>query len=161
MFEFVEYIKQYIQERFNSDKDFSSAKTPKVLDAYQVNHEISSTKPEIQVHILDNNENGVFTSFCGKNANNIPLQITAYSGQIKIAGKDRNAKHSSIILGDKLEKIIYELVYARETDSYYNKNIYSGRATTTSPPIPINDGGTIYATAIRFDFIVASPYVVD
>lgn len=157
MFEFLEYIKAYIGNAFANDKEITASKKPLVYNAYQKQHTPSTNKTEIQVQVLDNTEQANYTTFCGKKANSIPLQITAYvGGQLKIGGIDRNAQQGSMIFGDKIEKILYELIYSNE-----NANIYGGRMITTSPALPMTVGGEIYMTAVRFEFIIASPYVQD
>lgn len=156
MFDFLEYIKTYIETAFANDSEITASKKPLVYNAYQSNHEPDATKPEIQVQILDNSEQTNYTTFCGKRANLMPLQITSYTGQMKIGGVNRSSQQSSIIFGEKIEKILYELIYSNA-----NSNIYGGRMMVTSPALPMNDGGTIYMTAIRFEFTVASPYVQD
>ncbi|NCC99909.1 MAG: hypothetical protein EOL95_09470 [Bacteroidia bacterium] len=155
MFDFLEYIKTYIQTQFANDSQITTAKKPNVYNAYQINHEPIASKPEIQVQIMNNNERNGYTTFCGKKANTISVQFTPYiGGQMKIGGVDRNAQESSIIFGDKIEKMLYDLIYSNG-----NENIYGGRIITTSPALPMNGGGTIYMTAVRFEFIVASPYI--
>lgn len=156
MFKFLDFIKNYIQAEFQSDSEISNAKKPDVYTAYRKSHEPASSKPEIQVQIMDNSERTNFTTFCKKNANTIPMQITAYTGQLSINKTQRSAQEASIIFGDKIEKLMYDLIYGN-----INKNILGGRLITTSPALPMNDGGTIYMTALRFEFIVASPYVED
>lgn len=148
MYEFVEYIKEYIKNCFNADSDISSQKKPDVYDAYKVQHEPKQTKPEIQVQILDNSEQVNYTTFCGMRAVSIPLQFTAYTGQINIASKAYNAQQGSILLAEKVIKYIYNLIYSQNNYILYGRNI------TSSPALPMNEGGTIYATSVRFDFIV-------
>jgi hypothetical protein len=159
MFEFLEYIKTYIQNAFANDSDITTDKKPLVYNAYQSNHEPSADKPEIQIQVLDNNEATRYTTFTNVNANSIPLQITAYVGGnngIKIANITRSAQQGSIIFGDKIIKYLNDLIY-----NGLNENILGGRNIATSPALPMNDGATIYMTAVRFDFTIASPYVVD
>lgn len=159
MFDFLENIKTYLENCFNNDSDITLAKKPKVYDSYQVNHEPSREKPEIQVRILNNSEQVNYTTFCNKKADSIPLQITVYCGKMKIAGTDRNPQHSSIIMADKIDRCIYNLIYAKENSSINNDNIISGRKISASPALPMDENGTIYATSLRYNFIIESPYV--
>lgn len=155
MVQFLEDLKTYLENRFADDDDFSSVKKPSVYDGYQVGHEPKETKPEIQVHPLDNSERVNYTTFCGKNSNNISIQFTCYTGQVKIARVDRPANQASMIMAEKVEQYINEYVY-----SVGNRNILQFRKVSTSPALPMNDGGTIYMTAIRYSFDVEYPYVV-
>lgn len=149
MDDFLENIINYLQSVFDADADLTPSKKPMVYDAYQVNHEPQSNKPEIQVQILDSREQVNYTTFCGKKAINIPLQFTSYSGQMKIAGIMTNAQHSSIKLADKVTKYIDDLVYGDE-----NYGIRYARYISSSPALPMNEGGSMYASAVRYDFIV-------
>lgn len=148
MFEFIETIKTYLKNCFAADSDISQAKKPEVYDAYKVGHEPKQTQPEIQVRIMNNAEQVNYTTFCGVKAISIPLQFTAYTGQLSIAKTMYNAQQASLILADKVRKYIYDLIYSENNDILY------GRHTTTSPALPMNDGGTMYATSVRFDLIV-------
>lgn len=149
MYEFLEYIKAYLQTCFDNDNDFTASKKPKLIDSYKINHEPKMTQPEIQVQIMDDSENMAYTTFCGKRTDSTPLQISAFSGQMKIGGIDKNAQHSSIIIADKIKKYLYELIYSDDKE-----NMLTGRHITSSPALPMNDGGSIYMSAVRFDFDV-------
>lgn len=149
MDEFLENIINYLQEKFSEDTDLSVSKRPQVYDSYQVNHEPQASKPEIQVQIIDLREQVNYTTFCGKQAINIPLQITAYTGQVKIKGEMTNAQHSSIKLADKIVRYIDDLIYQDN-----NYGITFARHISSTPALPMNDGGSIYASAVRYDFIV-------
>ena len=150
MFEFLEYIKTYLEECFAEDGDYSASKKPKVYDAYQVGHEPKKTQPEIQVQILNNSEQVNYTTFCGIKAESLPLQITAFSGQVYIGGEENGAKVASIKLADKIKKYINNLIYNDNKDN----ELLTGNHIMTSQPIPMNDGGSIYMTPVRYDFII-------
>ena len=155
MYYFLEDLKKYLEDCFKNDLDITNAKKPQIYSGYQIQHEPSSKKPEIQVHPLNKSEQVNFTTFCGKTANTIPVQITIYTGQLKIGGIEYSAQDASVIFGDKIDEYVYNYIY-----SCSNKNIYGGRTITTSPALPMNEGGSIYMTAVRFDFTIAHPYVV-
>lgn len=148
MYEFLEEIKTYLKDCFQNDSDISTQKKPEVYDAYKVGHEPKQTQPEIQVRIMSNAEQVNYTSFCGVKAFSIPLQFNVYTGQLNIAKVAYNAQHASIILADKVVKNILNKVYSQ------NNEILYGRYITSSPALPMNEGGTIYMTSVRFDFIV-------
>lgn len=148
MFEFLDNVKQYLKDCFADDPDISVQKKPEVYDAYKVGHEPKQTQPEIQVRIMNNYEQVNYTTFCGVRAMSIPMQFSAYTGDLTIAGKKYNAQHASILLAEKVIKYIYDLIYSQ------NYKVQFGRHITTSPALPVNDGGTMYATSVRFDFIV-------
>jgi len=160
MVEFLDFIKSYLTSKFSSDTSIASTKRPKVYDAYQVGHEPSKIKScEIQVQVLDNSEFQFATSFDKKNANYIPLQITAYAPQMTISSQTVSAEKASLILGDKVEKYINDLIYAEVGSENRNRNILSGRLMSSSPALPMNEGGSLYMTALRYDFKVLYPYV--
>ena len=146
MEEFLENIIHYLQSVFNADTDFSEKKKPLVYDAYKVNHEPTASKPEIQVQITDAREQTNYTTFCGKRAMSVPVQFTAYSGQI---GKETNAQYSSIKIADKIVKYIDELVYG---GNEYGISMATHISSTLG--LPMNDGGTIYASVVRYNFVV-------
>lgn len=155
MFHFREELKKYLEDCFSKDGSLTPSKKPKVYNGYQVGHEPSAKTPEIQIQPLNNSEQREFTTFCGKNANSVPIQIAVYTGQLKIGGVDYNAQDGSTLLGEKVEKYIYEYIY-----SLKNEQLYNGYLVDSSPELPMNDGGTIYTNILRFDFIIAYPYEV-
>lgn len=149
MFEFLEYIKQYLADCFNADPDFMATKKPEVYDSYKVGHSPKNTKPEVQVQIMDNSEQTRYTTFCGIRAENLPLQFMAFSGAVRIAGVERNAQQASIILADKTKGYINDLIYGNKEN-----NILTGNHIISATPLPMNDGGTIYMTPVRFNFTI-------
>ena len=149
MYEFLEYIKQYLKDTFENDSDISASKKPEVYTSDKVSHEPSQTKPEIQVKVMDFSERTSYTTFCGVVANSIPLQISTYCGQMSIARKTYNAQDASMILAEKAVKALYKLIYSNK----YPK-LSTGRHITTSAGLPMNEGGTIYVTNVRFEFTV-------
>lgn len=152
---FLDDLEKYLDMCFQNDVDITVSKKPNIYKGYQVQHEPSSKKPEIQIHRLNTNEQVNFTTFCKKNANTISVQITAFSGQMKIRGVEYSAQDASGILGEKIEQYICDYIY-----SCNNQNIYDGKLITISPTLPMNEGGSIYMTAVRFNFVIAHPYVV-
>lgn len=155
MFQFREDLKVYLENCFANDSSITTSKKPKIYNGYQVQHEPKATEPEVQIQPLDNSEQIEFTTFCNKHANSVPLQFGACTGQLTIDGVKYNAQDASVILGEKIEHFINEYIY-----SLKNKNIQQGRLVSTSPALPMNDGGSVYTTILRFDFIVAYPYEV-
>lgn len=149
MDEFLDKIKAYLEEQFANDTDILKSKQPKIYPAYKESHEPSATQPEIQIQVLNWSEQVNYTTFCGKEAENIPLQFTAYSGNQKIDGTMRNAQESSKILAQKVVKYIYDLIYSEEWNE-----IQYGRHITSSLAMPMNEGGSVYMSAVRFDFII-------
>ena len=162
MVEFLDYVKSYLEDKFSQDTDFTSSKRPKVYDAYQVAHEPSKIKGcEIQVRVLDNYEFQTATSFEQKNVNSVPLQFTVYAPQMSIKSQVVSGQEASLIIAQKIEKYIYDLIYAEKGSSNYNRNILGGRLMSSSPALPMNDSGSLYMTAVRFDFKISYPYVVE
>lgn len=149
MDEFLDKIKEYLEEQFASDTEILKSKKPTIYPAYKESHEPSATQPEIQIQILGWSEQTNYTTFCGKKAESLPLQFTAYSGQQKIGGIVRNAQQSSSILAQKTVKYLYDLIYSKEWDE-----LQYGRHITSSLAMPMNEGGSIYMSAVRFDFII-------
>lgn len=155
MFQFREDIKEYLNECFSNDTSLTPSKRPKIYNGYQIGHEPSSKFPEIQVQPLNASERVNYTTFCGKNANSLPLQVAVYSGPVKIGGIDYSSQDASVIIAEKAEKYLYDYIYANG-----NNNIYEGRLVGASPALPMNESGSVYVTVLRFDFVVAYPYEV-
>lgn len=150
MEEFLDNIINYLKTEFENDAEISETKKPQVLDAYKVGNTQKATQPEVQVQILDTREQTNYTTLCGKRAINIPLQITAYCGtKIKFGGIEKNVQRSSIKLAEKIVKYIDKLIYAEE-----NYGIRYARHISSSPALPMRDNGSMYMTAVRYDFIV-------
>lgn len=147
MDDFLENIINYLQERVNADTFFTANKKPLVCEAYGVNHNLTASQPEIQVQIIDFREQSNYTTFCGKRASAIPLQFSAYAGQIS---KKNDAQHYSIKMAEKVIKYIDELVYG-EQDKY---GISTATHISSTIGLPMNDGGTIYASVVRYNFVV-------
>ena len=154
MTNFFEWIKDYIQEKFASDGDFT--KSTNVRVAYlQGNKVTTENVPQIIIQVMDDSEVDRFSSFEGENVSSIPLQFTAYTGAMKIGGQLKNAQEASMIFGTKLKKVLNEL-----RENVVNENIVRCRRATTSPALPLINGEKVYFTAVRCDFWVAYPFAV-
>lgn len=154
MNEFLEFIKTYIANAFANDNDISKEVT--IENAYKQGNEITTSNvPQIQIQILNNAEQERYSSFQGEHISSIPLQITSYTGQMKIAGTMTSAQEASIIFGQKIKDILNTL-----RESVVNENIARCRVMTMSPALPLLEGSKVYTTAIRCEFWVANPYVV-
>ena len=150
MEEFLDNIINYLKTEFENDAEISETKKPQVLDTYKVGNTQKAAQPEVQVQILDTREQTNYTTFCGKIAINIPLQITAYCGtKMKFGGIEKNVQHSSIKLAEKIINYIDKLIYAED-----NYGIRQARHISSSPALPMRDNGSMYMTAVRYDFIV-------
>lgn len=153
MDEFLEWIKQYIAEQFANDK--SIAKTITIENAYKQGNEVSTSNvPQIQIQIMDNAEVERYSTFEGEQVSSIPLQITSYTGQMKINKIDKSAQEASIIFGTKIKTMLNKL-----REGVVNKNIQRCRISTMSPALPLLDGSKVYTTAVRCEFWIANPYV--
>ncbi len=147
MYAFLEELKQYLETTFANDSDFTTAKVPKIIEAYKVGNQVKMAQPQVQIQILDNSEETQYTTYCHPMAENISVEFTAYASQMKIGSIERSALGASIIIGDKIKDALYKLIYSTD-----NHRILYGTYITSSPALPMNDGGTIYMTAIRFEF---------
>lgn len=153
MDEFLEYIKTYLSTSFGSDTDI--VKTVTIENAYKAGNEVSTSNvPQIQIQILDNSEVQRYSSFEGENVSYIPLQITSYTAQMKIAGTMVSAQQASIVFGQKIKNLLNAL-----RSSSVNENIMRCRIITMSPALPLLEG-KVYTTAVRCEFWIANPYVV-
>lgn len=153
MDEFLEYIKTYLSTSFDADTDIT--KTVTIENAYKSGNEVSTSNvPQIQVQILDNSEVQRYSSFDGENVSYIPLQITSYTAQMKIASTMVSAQQASIVFGQKIKNLLNAL-----RNSSVNENIMRCRIITMSPALPLLEG-KVYTTAVRCEFWIANPYVV-
>lgn len=153
MDEFLEYIKTYLSTSFDADTDIT--KTVTIENAYKSGNEVSTSNvPQIQVQILDNSEVQRYSSFDGENVSYIPLQITSYTAQMKIASTMVSAQQASIVFGQKIKNLLNAL-----RNSVVNENILRCRIITMSPALPLLEG-KVYTTAVRCEFWIANPYVV-
>lgn len=148
MYSFLEDMKKYIVDGLNADADISNTYGIVGYDANTKGH--TPTKTEIQFQIMDNNEVERYTSFEGANIYYIPLQITVYAFQMKLATKMESPRIVSIKLG---EKIIKQLEALRVVESI--PRVKRVRLMTTSPAMPFEGGDKAYTTAIRCEFWVA------
>ena len=141
-------MKKYIVEGLNLDSDMPSDYGIVGYDANTKGH--TPTKTEVQFQIMDNNEVEMYTSFEGVNVYYIPLQITVYAFQMKLAGKKESPRVVSIKLGDKIIKLLEALKVVEA-----NPRVKRVRLMTTSPAMPFDGGEKAYTTAIRCEFWVA------
>jgi len=147
MYNFLESMKNYIKDGIN-DADIPKTSNIEVYDADTKGH--TPQKTEIQFKIMDNSEVERYNTFNGANIFSIPLQITIFAFQTKIAGKMTSARQSSIILADKVNKLLNALDVVN-----YNSNVKRVRIMTTTPAMPFEGGDKAYTTAIRCEFWVA------
>lgn len=155
MDEFLEWIKNYIKTQFEEYSELPKTKVVEIYNAYEPGHEVSAnTVPEIQVQILDNSEVVRYSSFEGENVTYIPLQITTYTGQMKMGSVMKSPQEWSIKFGEKLKTILNSL-----RNRVVNKNILSVQIVGMSPALPLLEG-KVYTTAVRCRFWIANPYVV-
>lgn len=148
MYKFLQDMKSYIKERINADADISKTYGIEMYDAYTKGH--TPTKTEVQFQIMDNNEVERYTSFEGANVFYMPLQITAVAFQMKIAGEMKSAKDASLLIGDKIKKLLNAVDVVSAIPE-----IQRVRIMTTSPALPYEGGDKAYTTAIRCEFWVA------
>lgn len=156
MNKFFTWLKNYISTTFANDSEIT--KSVAVENAYKQGNEITTSNvPQIQVQILDNAESQRYSSFYeGENVTYLPMQITAYTGQMKINSVMKSAQEASIIFGEKIKT----LLHAR-TIQEANRNIMRCRITTMSPALPLLEGDKVYTTAVRVEFWIAYPYVSE
>ena len=152
MFEFLKYIKNYIETKFASDSELPQSFEMKVYDAYTVGH--TPSKTEIQVQLLNDSEVERYSSFDSTHVSNIPLEIVVYAFKMKLSNEMVSPREVSIRLADKVKIMLNEL-----RESNVNDNIKRVRIMTTSPALPTIDGSQSYMTAIRCEFWVANPYI--
>lgn len=154
MTEFYDFIKNYISAKFSADTDIVAEVA--VVDADISGFRPSSTKNEVYCQIIDVYENEPTTTFSmGETASVVAMQFTSFASKQKIAGEMKNARQVARIFGDKIKQYLNEL----KINATPNKNIIGCRHTTTSPVFPFQDGEKIYTTAVRYEFVVNTPYV--
>lgn len=148
MYSFLEDMKKYIVDGLNADADISNTYGIVGYDANTKGH--TPTKTEVQFQIMDNNEVERYTSFEGVNVYYIPLQITVWAFQMKLAGTMTSPRVASIKLGDKIIKQLEALKVVEAIP-----RVKRVRIITTSPAMPFEGGDKAYTTAIRCEFWVA------
>ena len=148
MYSFLEDMKKYIVDGLNADADISNTYGIVGYDANTKGH--TPTKTEVQFQIMDNNEVERYTSFEGANVYYIPLQITVWAFQMKLAGTMTSPRVASIKLGDKIIKQLEALKVVEAIP-----RVKRVRIMTTSPAMPFEGGDKAYTTAIRCEFWVA------
>lgn len=153
MTKFYEFIKNYISDKFSADTDIVADVS--VVDAEISGFRPSSTKNEVYVQIIDVYENTPTTTFSlGETSSTITMQFTSFASKQKIGGEMKNARQVARIFGDKIIQYLNIL----KVDTTHNQNIIGCRHTTTSPVFPFQDGEKIFTTAVRYEFVVNTPY---
>lgn len=148
MYSFLEDMKKYIVDGLNADTDISNTYGIVGYDANTKGH--TPTKTEVQFQIMDSNEVERYTSFEGANIYYIPLQITVWAFQMKLAGTMTSPRVVSIKLADKIIKQLEALKVVEAIP-----RVKRVRIMTTSPAMPFEGGDKAYTTAIRCEFWVA------
>jgi len=150
MKQFVEDIISYISSNLANDTDI--AKTVKVGKAFKQGDTVEP--PQISVQALDDSDALIYNTFDGELVSYVPIQITAYTAQMKIAGTTKSAQDSALIFADKI-KAMFDLI----TTTQWNPNIVRMRRLGGIPAMPVETGATTYMSPVRFDFYVANPYI--
>ena len=154
MTEFYDFIKNYINDKFNADTDIMASVA--VVDADISGYRPNSAKNEVVCEIIDYYENTRTTTFMqGETTSYIVMQFTSFAGKQKIGGEMKEARKVARIFGDKIKRYLNEL----KIDTAINNNIVGCRHITTSPVFPMEGGEKIYTTAVRYEFVVNYPYV--
>lgn len=148
MYSFLQDMKSYIKESINADTDIAKTYNIEMYDSNTKGH--TPTKTEVQFEIMDNSEVEQYTSFEGVNLYYIPLQITVWAFQMKLAGTMTSPRVVSIKLGDKIIKQLEALKVVEAIP-----RVKRVRIMTTSPAMPFEGGDKAYTTAIRCEFWVA------
>jgi hypothetical protein len=148
MYNFLEDMKNYIKNGINADVDIPKSYGIEVYDSYTKGH--TPQKTEIQFQIIDNSEVERYNTFDGANIFYIPLQITIFAFQMKLAGIMTSARETSIKIADKVNSLLDALKVVEA-----NQRVKRVRIMTTTPAMPFNDGDKAYTTAIRCEFWVA------
>lgn len=152
MNEFIKWIQCYLKDGFDADEEITKNVTIEL--AHKQGNTVTTTNtPQIQIQILDNAEVERYSVFDGETTASIPLQINAYTSQMKISNKTISAQESSIIFGQKIKVLLNKL-----RQSIVNENVLRCRIITMSPALPLLNGEKVYFTSIRCEFWVANPY---
>jgi hypothetical protein len=149
MKQFTDDIIEYIKSQFALDTDI--AKTVNVEYAYKQNYTMAF--PCITVQTLDNNDSEQYDTYDGETISNIPLQLTIYGQQMKIANVTKSSQDVVTILTDKVNKMFSKIKLTE-----WNNNIIRVRRAGTNFSMPLNDGTTTYFSAMRYDFYVVYDY---
>lgn len=149
MKQFTDDIIEYIKSQFALDTDI--AKAVSVEYAYKQGEKIVC--PYITVQVLDNNDSERYDTFQGECMSNIPLQITIYGQQMKVANVTKSAQDITYILADKLNRMFSKIKLVK-----WNDNIIRVRRAGTTFSMPLQEGTTTYFSSLRYDFYVVYDY---
>jgi uncharacterized membrane protein len=149
MKQFTDDIIQYIKSQFALNTDIE--KTVNVEYASKQEYELKC--PCVLVQTLDDNDSEQYDTFQGETISNIPLQLTIYGQQMKIANVTRSSQDTVMILTDKVNKMFSKIKLTE-----WNRNIVRVRRTGTTFSMPLNDGATTYFSPMRYDFYVICDY---
>lgn len=148
MYSFLEDVKKYIVDGLNADADISKTYGIVGYDANTKGH--TPTKTEVQFQIMDNKEVEKYSSFEGMTVYYVPIQITVWAFQMKLAGTMTSPRVVSIKLGEKIIKLLQALKVVEAIPEVKRVSLM-----TTSPAMPFEGGDKAYTTAIRCEFWVA------
>ena len=148
MYSFLEDVKKYIVDGLNADADISKTYGIVGYDANTKGH--TPTKTEVQFQIMDNKEVEKYSSFEGMTVYYVPIQITVWAFQMKLAGTMTSPRVVSIKLGEKIIKLLQALKVVEAIPEVKRVSLM-----TTSPAMPFEGGDKAYTTAIRCEFWIA------
>lgn len=146
---FVDDIIAYIADNFSNDGEIS--KKVSVGDAYDENAKL--TPPYIFVQQIDDSDAQQYDTFDGEAISYVPIQISSFCQQMKIAGTTYTAKQASAIFADKI-KDMFDIPKAIK----WNNNIKLMRRVGGTPSMPTQKGTTTYFSPTRYDFYVNRNY---
>jgi hypothetical protein len=148
VYSFLEDVKKYIVDGLNADADISKTYGIVGYDANTKGH--TPTKTEVQFQIMDNKEVEKYSSFEGMTVYYVPIQITVWAFQMKLAGTMTSPRVVSIKLGEKIIKLLQALKVVEAIPEVKRVSLM-----TTSPAMPFEGGDKAYTTAIRCEFWIA------
>lgn len=144
MNDFIEILKQYIQNAMDSNADIT--KKINVCKAYKSNQ---TNAPKIVIYVVDDSEEERYNTFQGEQVSNLAVEITAFTPQMKIGAVEYSAQDAADKLSDMIRVLFQkEVIVNAIPDVLYVRRV--GRTLA----MPFDSGEKIYMSPVRFEILI-------
>lgn len=151
MLKFLEFLKEYIKDKFLEDTDFLGQNMT-VNFALDYNPDLKF--PQINIYQLAAENNETYEIFNAELVSFNGIQITWFAKATKIAGKNYNAYFSAFKIGEKIKQIFNELKY-----NNINKNILTMSDVGSTLIEPYDNTNNLYWGVVRYNINLERNYV--